>query len=79
MRGGFDLYGNYYPNANDALNAEMAQRNEIDNSINQIKLREIEQKIQEPPDLYFQIQELFARVKALEKEVNELKRKESKS
>jgi hypothetical protein len=24
MRGGFDLYGNYYPNANDALNAEIA-------------------------------------------------------
>ena len=23
MRGGYDLYGNYYPNANDALNAEM--------------------------------------------------------
>jgi molecular chaperone GrpE (heat shock protein) len=25
MRGGFDLYGNYYPNKNDALRAEMEQ------------------------------------------------------
>ena len=35
MRGGYDLYGNYYPNLNDAINAEMAQCNEIDNRINQ--------------------------------------------
>lgn len=45
MRGGFDLYGNYYPNANDALNAEMAQCNEIDNRINQKKINDLERKL----------------------------------
>ena len=30
MKGGYDLYGTYYPNANDAMNAEIAQCNEID-------------------------------------------------
>ena len=29
--GGYDLYGNYYSNSNDALNAELSQMNEIDN------------------------------------------------
>lgn len=30
MKGGFDLYGNYYPNLQDALDAEMEQIAEID-------------------------------------------------
>lgn len=30
MRGGYDLNGRYYPNAEDAINAEMAQVAEID-------------------------------------------------
>ena len=30
MRGGYDLYGNYYPNLQDAINAEMEQIAEID-------------------------------------------------
>ena len=29
--GGYDLYGNYYSNSNDALTAELSQMNEIDN------------------------------------------------
>ena len=45
MRGGFDLYGTYYPNANNALNAEMAQRNEIDNRSNSKKLSEQDKTI----------------------------------
>ena len=48
MRGGYDLYGNYYPNLNDAMNAEMAQCNEIDNRINQRKIKELESIIQQP-------------------------------
>lgn len=45
MRGGFDLYGNYYPNLNDAMNAEMVQCNEIDNRINQKKINDLERKL----------------------------------
>ena len=29
MRGGYDLYGNYYPNLQDAIDAEMDQIAEI--------------------------------------------------
>jgi hypothetical protein len=31
MKGEYDLYETYYPNINDAINAEMSQCNEIDN------------------------------------------------
>lgn len=30
MRGGYDLHGRYYPNREDAINAETTQCNEID-------------------------------------------------
>ena len=43
MRGGYDLYGNYYPNENDAINAEMSQCNEMDNRINASKIKELEE------------------------------------
>lgn len=41
--GGYDLYGRYYPNSNDAINAEMAQCAQIDadilrREIDQLKL-----------------------------------------
>lgn len=42
--GGFDLYGNYYPSINDAMNAELSQCNEIDNRFNREKITELEQK-----------------------------------
>ena len=49
MRGGYDLYGNYYPNLNDAMNAEMAQCNEIDNRYNQKKkLKNLKQNYNNP-------------------------------
>ena len=47
MRGGYDLYGNYYPDVNDALNAEMAQCNEIDNRLNRKKMDDLERKLHE--------------------------------
>ena len=40
--GGYDLYGNYYKSSQDALNAEMAQCNEID-----LRLQRSEQVRQE--------------------------------
>lgn len=70
MRGGYDLYGNYYPNLNDAMNAEMAQCNEIDNRINQRKIKELESKLQQPNYeewvLWQKIEELELRIKQLE-------------
>ena len=44
--GGYDLYGNYYAKTQDALNAELAQMNEIDNGINRRKLEDQEHEIQ---------------------------------
>lgn len=70
MRGGYDLYGNYYSNLNDAMNAEMAQCNEIDNRINQRKIKELESKLQQPSYdewvLWQKIEELESRIKQLE-------------
>ena len=75
MRGGYDLYGNYYPNANDALNAEMAQCNEIDNRLNRGKIDELERKLHEQQrpsndeEIYYlwqKIQELEERIAILE-------------
>ena len=63
MRGGFDLYGTYYPNANDALNAEMAQCNEIDNRSNSKKLSEQDKTIKK----------LLDKIELLELELNKLK------
>lgn len=78
MKGGFDLYGNYYPNINDALNAEMAQCNEIDNHYNQKKINDLEKKLHEqqrPPneeEIYFlwqKIEELESKILILEAKV----------
>ena len=70
MRGGYDLYGNYYPNINDAMNAEMAQCNEIDNRINQRKIQELERQVQQPSYdeyvLWTKIEELEQRIQQLE-------------
>lgn len=63
MRGGFDLYGTYYPNANDALNAEIAQRHEIDNRSNSKKLSEQDKTIKM----------LLNKIESLELELNKLK------
>jgi polyhydroxyalkanoate synthesis regulator phasin len=73
--GGYDLYGTYYPNINDALNAEMSQCNEIDNRLNEKKINELERKLQgqqrpfneeEINHLWGKIQELEERIKILE-------------
>lgn len=67
--GGYDLYGNYYPSSKDALNAEMSQCNEIDNRINNKKLRDIEEQLQEQLDTSDneeQIHYLWEKIKNLE-------------
>ena len=52
--GGYDLYGNYYRNAEDAWDAETAQMNEIDNRRNkeelvrqQREINKLKQKVKE--------------------------------
>ena len=44
--GGYDLYGNYYENSQDAWNAETSQMQEIDNRLikNQLHKQELEIK-----------------------------------
>ncbi len=43
--GGYDLYGNYYDNSDDAWNAETAQMNEIDNNAIKNRLSSLERKL----------------------------------
>ena len=71
MRGGYDLYGNYYPNVNDALNAEMAQCNEIDNRLNRKKMDELERKLheQQRPSNEEEIHYLWEKINQLEERI----------
>ena len=71
MRGGYDLYGNYYPNAYDALNAEMAQCNEIDNRLNREKIDELERKLheQQRPSNDEEIHYLWQKIQQLEERI----------
>jgi len=75
MKGGFDLYGKYYPDINDALNAEMSQCNEIDNRHNRKKIEDLERKLHEQQrssseeefrDLWEKIEYLETRIAKLE-------------
>jgi len=71
MRGGYDLYGTYYPNINDALNAEMSQCNEIDNRINSQKMAKLESKLQEQqrPSSEEEIHYLWEKIKELQERI----------
>ena len=71
MRGGYDLYGNYYPNANEALNAEMAQCNEIGNRLNLKKMDEMERKLheQQRPSNEEEIRYLWQKIQQLEERI----------
>lgn len=71
MRGGYDLYGNYYPDVNDALNAEMTQCNEIDNRLNRKKIDELERKLheQQRPSNEEEIHYLWQKIQQLEERI----------
>lgn len=71
MRGGYDLYGNYYPDVNDALNAEMAQCNEINNRLNRKKIDELERKLheQQRPSNEEEIHYLWQKIQQLEERI----------
>jgi len=71
--GGYDLYGTYYPNINDAINAEMAQCAEIDNRINSQKILSIEKSMHGITKQYeYQIAELKDYIAKLEQRITEL-------
>ena len=71
MRGGYYLYGNYYPDVNDALNAEMAQCNEIDNRLNRKKMDDLERKLheQQRPSNEEEIHYLWQKIQQLEERI----------
>lgn len=71
MAGGYDLYGTYYPNINDAINAEMSQCNEIDNRFNQNKINELERKLheQQRPSNEEEIYHLWGKIQDLEERI----------
>jgi len=74
MKGGHDLYGNYYPNINDAINAEMSQCNEIDNRLNSQKLNKLEKQLheQQRPSNEKEIYHLLGKVQELEERIKVL-------
>lgn len=46
MKGGYDLHGNYYPNKEDAINAEMAQCAEIGARHDRQEVRQVQDNMQ---------------------------------
>ena len=72
--GGYDLYGQYYPNINDAINAEMAQCNEIDNMHNQKAISDMRRQLsqQKPYSEQEEIYRLTEAVKELSKRIDVL-------
>ena len=71
MKDGFDLYGTYYPNAEDAINAEMSQCNEIDNRHNQKKIEKLERQLHEKqrPSNEEEIHRLCGKIQELEERI----------
>ena len=68
--GGYDLYGNYYPRTQDALNAESAQCAEISANCAEREIREMEQS----NAYYFDL--LEKRIQSLEHRVDMLEKRE---
>ena len=76
--GGYDLYGNYYKNTQDAINAEMAQCAEIDRRHDRMDFERQEREVQDNMQVISQylsnydsrITELEAKVKVLEEKLN---------
>jgi len=74
MRGGYDLYGRYYPNIEDAINAEMAQCAAIDADYTRRELDELRQDMQQPhpSPLNDEFMKLWDYVRDLEQRVKQL-------
>lgn len=67
----YDLYGTYYKSSREAEMAEMVQINEIDNRINEKRLRRLEQ---EHPNA-----EIWQYIQMLEERIAELEKRQTNS
>lgn len=70
--GGYDLYGTYYPNVNDAINAEMAQCAAIDADIAMREVNKIKAKMQHPDPLDDEFNRIWEYIKRLEEKIDKL-------
>lgn len=73
--GGYDLYGRYYPNANDAINAEMAQCAAIDADIAYREVQNMKRQMlyeQQPSNTDEEIHHLWQYIKELEVKIDKL-------
>jgi predicted RNase H-like nuclease (RuvC/YqgF family) len=74
--GGYDLYGNYYQNSRDAMNAEMAQCASIDAGIaeREMKQQQTELNALQSDNYYLgqRVAELEETIKRLEEKLNAL-------
>lgn len=76
--GGYDLYGRYYSDMNDAINAEMAQCAAIDADIASRKVADLGKRFyqqQEPTQQDYDFFELKEYVKSLEQRIELLESK----
>jgi len=81
MRGGYDLHGRYYPNVDDAINAEMAQCAAIDadiamREVNKMK-RRFEEHSQHPDPLSDEFQNIWQHIKSIEERLSKLESRNS--
>ena len=66
--GAYDLYGTYYPNTQDALNAENAQMAEIDARHTRYEMQDLQAEVCSQAQY---IQSLEQRIKELEEKLKE--------
>jgi len=64
--GGYDLYGRYYPNINDAINAETAQCAAIDADIAMREVEKMKKGLEHPNRLDDSFRELWEYVNMLQ-------------
>ena len=69
MKGGYDLHGKYYPNREDAINAEMAQCYEIDARYDRQEVKQVQSNMQ---TISQYLSDYDMRIIKLEKEVERL-------
>ncbi len=77
--GGYDLHGRYYPNINDAINAEMAQCAAIEadiamREVNKMK-RHIEEHSQHSDPLSYEFQNIWEHIKSIEDRLDKLEKR----
>ena len=75
MKGGYDLHGRYYPNREDAINAEISQCNEIDLAHMRRDMQRMQQQhpSQEYDELWQYCQSLEQRIEQLERLTEKLR------